>query len=94
LTDVTISQAIPISRLANHKLSAEASFKSTQSLQKYSQLLVQNCVSKVFNELQLASANMALMERRLIFANQLGKEVKNKAQGMVVRYLTPLEKCV
>jgi len=91
LTDVTISQAIPISRLANQKLSAESRFKSTQSLQKHSQLLVQNRVSKVFHELQLASANMALMERRLVFASQLGKAVNNKAQGVVVRYLTPLE---
>ena len=91
LTDLTISQAIPISRLENQKLSAEANFKSAQSLQKHSQLLVQTRVSKVFHELQLASANMALMERRLAFANQLSKALEKKSQGVVVRYLTPLE---
>jgi len=91
LTDVTISQAIPLSRMENQKLSAEASLKSALSLQKHSQLLVQNRVSKVFHELQLASANMALMERRLAFANQLNKSAKKKSQEVVVRYLTPLE---
>jgi len=92
LTDVTISQAIPFSRLKNQKLSAEASFKSAQFLQKHSQLQVQNRVSKVFHELQLASANMQLMERRLAFANQLNHSADKKAKGVVVRYLTPLEK--
>jgi len=78
--------------LENQKLAAQASFKSAKFLQKNSQLQVQNRVSKVFHELQLASANMQLMEKRLEFANQLNHSAKKKAKGVVVRYLTPLEK--
>lgn len=91
LTDITISQAIPVSRLSGQKSVAQANLHAAEYFKKQDELLVQTRISKTFYELQLASAELFLMEKRLSFANQMKNKTNKSAQGAVVRYLTPLE---
>jgi cobalt-zinc-cadmium efflux system outer membrane protein len=96
LTDITIRQSIPMSRIKYQQSAAAASMKAARFSQQYRSLQVQNRVSKVFHRLQFASAKLSLAEKQLKLANEMyGQDKggnKNRAQGVVVRYLTPLEK--
>lgn len=92
LADVTISQAIPLSRTRYQQSAAEANLKASQFSREHRALLVQNRVSKVFHQLQLASAELSLAEKRLQLADELSGQTRKNAQGVIVRYLTPLEK--
>lgn len=92
LTDVTVTQAIPLSRLKYQEEAAEASLKAARYLHTYQSLQVQNRVAKVFHQLQFASAKLQLAEQRLTFAETLNEQGKKNSNGVVVRYLTPLEK--
>jgi cobalt-zinc-cadmium efflux system outer membrane protein len=53
---------------------------------------VQNRVAKVFHQLQLASAEMSLAGKRLQLADELERQSRKNAKGVIVRYMTPLEK--
>jgi len=95
LTDITVTQSIPMSRIKYQEEVASASMKAARFSQQFQSLQVQNRVSKVFHQLQFASAKLVLAEKQLKLANELnGKDNnrsgKNVAQ-VVVRYLTPLE---
>ena len=92
LTDITISQPIPLSRIKHQESVAQARLKATAYSHAHQALLLQNRVSRVFHQLQLASAELALAEKRLQLADQLSRPTRKNAQGVVVRYLTPLEK--
>jgi len=92
LTDITISQAIPLSRMKYQQSVAQANLKAAQFSQGHQSLLLQNRVSKVFHQLQFASAELALSEKRLQLADELNRQTRKNAQGVIVRYLTPLEK--
>ncbi len=92
LTDITISQSIPMSRIKYQESAAEASMKAAQFSQQHKTLQVQNRVSKVFHQLQFASAELTLAKKRLKLANELVSKTRKNGQGVVVRYLTPLEK--
>lgn len=91
LTDITISQSIPMSRIKYQESAAEANLKAAQFSRQYKMLQVQNRVSKVFHQLQLASAELALAKKQLDLADELNYKTKKSGQG-IVRYLTPLEK--
>lgn len=91
LTDITISQSIPMSRIKYQESAAEANLKAAQFARQYKMLQVQNRVSKVFHQLQLASAKLALAKKQLDLADTLNFKTKKSGQG-IVRYLTPLEK--
>ena len=92
LTDITISQPIPISRIKYQASAAEASLKAARFSRLYQSLQVQNRVSKVFFQLQLASAELALAEQQLQLADKLINQTEKNTKAVVVRYLTPLEK--
>jgi len=92
LTDVTISQPIPLSRMKYQQSAAEASLKAVEFSHDHQALLLQTRVAKVFHQLQFASSQYALAEKRLQLANELSRKTQKNAQGVVVRYLTPLEK--
>lgn len=92
LTDVTISQAIPLSRTKYQQSAAEANLRSAEFSRKHKALQVQNRVSKVFHQLQLASAEFSLAEKRLQLADDLIRQTQKNSQGVIVRFLTPLEK--
>ncbi len=89
LTDITITQSIPMSRIKYQEEAASASMKAARFSQQYQSLQVQNRVSKVFHQLQFASAKLALAEKQLKLANKLN--TKDKKKSPVVRYLTLLE---
>lgn len=92
LTDVTISQAIPLSRIKYQQSVADAYLKSAQVSRSYESLLIQNRVARAFHELQFASARYALAKKHLQLADKLNANSGKNTQGLVVRYLTPLEK--
>ena len=92
LTDITVTQSIPMSRIKYQESAAEARLKAARYLRKYQSLQVQNRVSKVFHQLQFASAKLSLAETQLKFAEKMNEQGKKNAAGVVVRYLTPLEK--
>jgi len=89
LTDITITQSIPMSRIKYQEDAASASMKAARFAQQYQSLQVQNRVSKVFHQLQFASAKLVLAKKQLKLANELSS--KEKKGSRVVRYLTPLE---
>lgn len=91
LSDVVVRQAIPVSRIKYQESAAEASLQAARFSHQYKSLQVQNRVSKVFHELQFASAELALAEKQLKLADEMyGQDTKNTDLA-VVRYLTPLE---
>lgn len=91
LTDITITQSIPMSRISYQEEVASASMKAARFAQQYQSLQVQARVSKVFHRLQFASAKLELAEKQLKLANNLNGKNKDKSHT-VVRYLSPLEK--
>lgn len=91
LTDITITQSIPVSRIKYQEDAASASMKAAHFSQQYQALQVQNRASKVFHQLQFASAKLKLAEKQLKLANELSSKSKKNSKGVVVRYLTPLE---
>lgn len=91
LTDVTVWQSIPISRIKYQEEAASASMKAARFSRQFESLQVQNRVSKVFHQLQFASAKLTLAEKQLKLARELNGKESNKNHA-VVRYLSPLEK--
>lgn len=96
LTDITVTQSIPVSRIKYQEEAASASMKAARFSQQFESLKVQSRVSKIFHQLQFASAKLLLAKKQLKLANALidkNSGGKNKsAKHVVVRYLTPLEK--
>jgi cobalt-zinc-cadmium efflux system outer membrane protein len=92
LTDIVIRQSIPVSRIKYQESAAEASLKAARFSRQYQSLQVQNRVSKVFHQLQFASAELKLAEKQLKLADELYGQDNKDSEGIVVRYLTPLEK--
>ena len=91
LTDILIRQSIPVSRIKYQESAAEASLKAARFSHQYHSLQVQNRVSKVFHQLQLASAELSLAEKQLALADKMYGQDKKNSADVVVRYLTPLE---
>lgn len=91
LTDILVRQHIPLSRLKYQASAAEASLEAARFSHQYHMLQVQNRAAKVFHRLQLASAVMALAEQQQKLADNMYGQKKN-SNGVVVRYLSPLEK--
>ena len=91
LTDILIRQSIPMSRISYQEEAAAASMKAARFTQQFQSLQVQNRVSKVFHQLQFASAKLVLAEKQLKLASELSGKDKTKSGVAVVRYLTPLE---
>jgi len=91
LTDILIRQSIPVSRIKHQESAAEASLKAARFSRQYQSLQVQNRVSKVYHQLQFASAELALAEKQLKLADEMYGQDQKDSEGIVVRYLTPLE---
>jgi cobalt-zinc-cadmium efflux system outer membrane protein len=92
LMDIKISQAIPLSRTKYQKSVAIANLKATEFSRVHQALLLQNKVSKVFHQLQLVSAEYNLAKKRLQLADEQSRQSQKNTGGIIVRYLTPLEK--
>ena len=94
LTQLALSQPLPLRRLARQRAAAEASLESARANRRYQRLLLEREVARAFHALQLTTAKQRLAEERLQL--QLGAEYPNGArQGKgdrLVRYLTPLDR--
>jgi len=92
LSEITISQDIPLSRIKHQKSVAEAQLNAAMHSQSNDTLALQNRVANVFYELQFASASYELTQRRVKLADKLNASANGKKHDAMVRYLTPLEK--
>ncbi|PCI68760.1 MAG: hypothetical protein COB26_07345 [Piscirickettsiaceae bacterium] len=89
LSEITISQPIPISRIKYQEEAASASMQAARFSLQYQSLKLEHRVSKVFHRLQFESAKLSLAEQQLKLANNLSG--RNNSNSNIVRYLTPLE---
>lgn len=92
LSEITISQDIPLSRIKHQKSVAEAQLNAAMHSQSNDTLAIQNRVAKIFYELQFAAAAFELSQKRVKLADKLNASASNNKRNTMVRYLTPLEK--
>jgi len=92
LSEITISQDIPLSRIKHQKSVAEAQLNAAMHSQSNDTLIIQNRVAKVFYELQYAVAAYDLTQKRVKLADKLTASATSNKRDTMVRYLTPLEK--
>jgi len=92
LSEISISQDIPLSRIKFQKSVAQAQLSAAVHEKSNDTLVLQNRVEKVFYELQLATSIYNLAIQQVKFADRYNEPSLKNNQGSVVRYLTPLEK--
>ncbi len=91
LTQVAITQALPLTRLAHQRRQAEAQLAAARERLRYAHLAREAEAARAFHALQLAQARLTLAEQRVAFVGGLESATARRADR-VVRYLTPLER--
>lgn len=92
LTQIALSQPLPLRRLGRQRAVAEANLDSAREKLRYRKLLLEREAARVFQTLQLAEAKFQLARERLqLVAESLATSRKAGADRLV-RYLTPLER--
>jgi len=84
---VSITQPLPLRRLAHQRRAAEAGLASARAGQHHQRLQLETRAAHAFHALQLAAERQRLAEERLEFAEGLRPGVDR-----LVRYLSPLER--
>ncbi len=92
LSEITISQDIPLSRIKHQKRVAEAQLSAAMHLKSNDTLILQNRVSKIFYKLQFSLATYELSKKRVKLADRLNTSSAKNNNDTMIRYLTPLEK--
>ncbi len=92
VTDVTLTQAIPLARIGTERAVAEAELAVAARTREHKALLLQNRIARAFHALQFASARLALAGKQRQLAGEISRPTRRNDQGTIVRYLTPLEK--
>lgn len=92
VSDIGITQPIPLGRLKYQKDFAQAHLQTAEYELAMQQLLLETVVAKEFHELQFAQAEYQLAKERLAVASDLQSKSSKNKQGVIVRYMTPLEK--
>lgn len=97
LSQVTITQALPMNRLIHQRLVASVELEAARAAQRYQRLLLENRTAQAFHALQLATERQRLAQERLDFAEnmQLGNSrssTERSGNDRLVRYLSPLER--
>jgi cobalt-zinc-cadmium efflux system outer membrane protein len=87
LNQVSITQPIPLRRLAHQRRAAEAGLESARAGQHHQRLQFETRTAQAFHALQLAAERQRLAEERLKFAEGL-----QPGTDRLVRYLSPLER--
>lgn len=87
LNQISLSQAIPLGRLAHQRRAAAASLDAARAGKHYDRLQIEARAARAFHALQLTVARQRLAQERLAFAEGL-----RKGSGPLVRYLSPLER--
>lgn len=93
LTELVISQPIPVKRLQSQGKQAAAMLSVTHSQNLQQQLMLEHKTAMLFHELQLKSAIFALSQQRLEMVDQFkyAQKAGKRSTGQLVRYLSPLE---
>ncbi len=101
VTQLAISQRLPLGRLRHQRRQAEAVLVSAEAQRRHQQLLLEYKVAQRFHVLQLAKAKLQLAKKRLQQAHRYQNTGQNNHQkrrsddslnrDLLVRYLTPLE---
>ena len=92
VNEIGITQPIPLQRLQYQKDFAEAYKQVAEHELETQRLQLETQVAKDFHELQYAQAEYALATERLTLASQMQVKSTQHKQGVIVRYMTPLEK--
>lgn len=91
LTQVAVTQPLPLTRLAPQRAEAGAQLAAARERLRHARLAREVEAARAFHALQLAQARFTLAERRVAFV--AGLESKTARRGdRIVRYLTPLER--
>lgn len=92
LNQITLTQPIPLSRLAHQRRAAEESMESARAEQQVQRLQIETRTAQAYHALQLAAGRQNLAKERLAFAEKLQGGSKRKNADPLVRYLAPLER--
>ena len=83
----TVTQAIPLGRLAHQRQAAKASLDAAREGMRHERLQIETRAAHAFHALQLTAARQRLAQERLGFAEGL-----RQGTDPLVRYLSPLER--
>lgn len=92
LTQIALSQPLPLRRLARQRAAAEANLESARENRRYQQLLLERDAARVFHALQAAAARRQLAAERLRLVVESPNAARKAGADRLVRYLTPLER--
>ena len=91
LTQVAITQPLPLLRLAPQRRQAEAQLAAARERLTHTRLMRELEIARAFHALQLTQARLKLSGQRVAFVEDLDSARTRKA-NRIVRYLTPLER--
>jgi cobalt-zinc-cadmium efflux system outer membrane protein len=92
LTQIALSQPLPLRRIARQRAVAEANLDSARENLRYRKLLLEREVAGAFQALQLADARLRLAEERLQLVGESPAAARISGADRLMRYLTPLER--
>jgi len=86
VNQISITQPLPLGRLAHQRRTAEAGLEAARATQQHQRLQLENRTAQAFHALQLAAERQRLAQERLAFADGV-----RSGSDRLVRYLSPLE---
>lgn len=93
VTQLAISQPLPIARLTHQRKQAEAGLAVAEAQRRQQQLSLEHKVAQRFHALQLAEAKLQLAEERFQQAGRYQNTGRKRTDNdPLIRYLTPLER--
>ena len=92
LTEIALSQPLPLRRLARQRAMAGANLEGARANRRYQQLLLEREAADVFHALQTAAARRELAAERLRLVGSPSAEKGKAGTDRLVRYLPPLER--
>jgi len=92
LTQIALSQPLPLRRLARQRAVAEANLDSARDNLRYQRLLIEREAARVFYELQTAATMRQVAAERLRLVDESSGAARKTGTDRLVRYLTPLER--
>lgn len=92
VTQLAITQPIPLSRLSSQRARGEANVAVAQASRDHQRLQFENQVARAFNALQVAEAKYRIAEQRLQAAQQYDAGGGARSRDRLVRYLAPLDR--
>lgn len=93
VTQLALTQPLPVSRIARQRERAEANLAAAQANREVQRLQLQNQVARALYALQRAEAKYRLAEQRLDASQQYAQTgASGRGRDRLVRYLTPLDR--